>query len=761
MPAPSQHPRPVSPPDLLAPASGELESYRRVSGEVLRLLNEMNEIPATLGQVIAVLKAALGFDAVGIRLQQGADFPYFVHDGFSDDFLATENSLVSRLAEGGVCRNSDGTVVLECTCGLVLSGKTDPGHPLFTKGGSCWTNDSFPLLRLPPEEDPRYHPRNRCIHKGYASVALIPIRNRHAIIGLVQLNDRRRDVFSLPKVEIMEGIAAHIGTAMMRKQAEEAMQRAYDELELRVAERTAELRRANDELRAASSYARNLIEATPDPMVTINPAGRITDVNRAMERVTGRSREQLIGTDVAECCTEPERARAGYRRAFDEGRVRDYPLTLRSAEGGLTEALANAAVYLNEQGGVRGVVMAARDVTEQKRVEAEKVRLELQNRQLLKSESLGRMAGAIAHHFNNQLQAVMLGLDLAAQETGHGGTPVPGIAAALQSARKAAEVSSSMLTYLGHSHGRLEVLDLAAACRRALALVELTLPAGIALETDLAVPGPSVNANASHVQQALGNLVTNACEAIGAGGGRVRVSVRAAAAADLGALRRFPIDFVPAAQGYVYLEVKDSGCGIADDDLEKVFDPYFSTKFTGRGMGLSLVLGIAREHAGAVTVESVRGRGSAFRIWFPASSEVPAAPVIPAPPAVSAGGDTVLIVEDDAIIRKSVALVLGQAGFTALVAADGREAVDLFQRQGGEIGCVLCDLTMPVMDGWATLAALREIRPDLPVILASGYSEAQVMAGGSTERPQLFLQKPYDSGVLVDAVRRYVSVRPD
>lgn len=739
------------------PVTGDLESYRRVSGEVLRLLNEMNEIPATLRQVLAVLKAALGFDAVGIRLQQGADFPYFVHDGFSDDFLATENSLVSRLAEGGVCRNSDGTVVLECTCGLVLSGKTDPGHPLFTEYGSCWTNDSFPLLRLPPEEDPRYHPRNRCIHKGYASVALVPIRNRQAIVGLIQLNDRRRDVFSLEKVHLMEGIAAHIGTAMMRKQAEEAMQRAYDELELRVTERTVELQRANGELRAASRYARNLIEATLDPMVTIDPTGRITDVNQAMERVTGLSRERLIGADVAECCTEPARARAGYGRAFAEGRVRDYPLTLRSADGTLTEVLTNATVYRNERGDVLGVLAVARDITERRRVEAEKERLELQNRQLQKSESLGRMAGAIAHHFNNQLQAVMLGLELARQQTS--GDDVPGLAAAAEAARKAAEVSASMLTYLGHSHGRHEPLDLAAACRQAVALLELTLPAGVTLETDMTVPGPVVQANASHVQQVLANLVTNACEALGAGGGRVRIAVRAAQAADFGSARRFPIDFVPAAPDYVYLEVEDTGSGIPEDVVDKVFDPYFSTKFTGRGMGLPLVLGIAREHAGAVTVESAPGRGSTFRIWFPAAPEMRAPPLIVDPPVARGTGTVVLVVEDDEVIRKSAALVLRQVGFVVQVAADGREAVELFERRGGEIGCVLCDLTMPVMDGWETLAALRRLRPGLPVILASGYSEAQVMAGGSTERPQLFLQKPYDFQVLTEALRRFLPVR--
>ncbi len=148
-------------------------------------------------------------------------FHNFAQDGFSKDFLLTENTLIERGGDGSVCRDKDGNVCLECTCGLVISGKTDPANPLFTQGGSCWTNDSFPLLDLPTDQDPRRHPRNNCIHKGYASVALIPVRTKDRIVGLIQLNDKRKGRFTLETIEIMEGIAAHIGSALMRKRAED------------------------------------------------------------------------------------------------------------------------------------------------------------------------------------------------------------------------------------------------------------------------------------------------------------------------------------------------------------------------------------------------------------------------------------------------------------------------------------------------------------------------------------------------------------
>ena len=200
-----------------------VEAYKEIGREILHILNEPGDMQDAIQRVLAVLKTQTGFDAVGIRLQEGDDFPYFVQDGFSEDFLLTENTLVERAADGGVCRDKDGFIKLECTCGLVISGRTDLASPLFTRGGSCWTNDSFPLLDIPQSEDPRLHPRNNCIHQGYASVALVPVRAKDRIVGLIQLNDRRKGCFSLQIVELLEGMALHIGSALMRKRAEEAL----------------------------------------------------------------------------------------------------------------------------------------------------------------------------------------------------------------------------------------------------------------------------------------------------------------------------------------------------------------------------------------------------------------------------------------------------------------------------------------------------------------------------------------------------------
>ncbi len=206
------------------------ERFQNLSAEILGTLNEPLGVTDVVDQILAAIKRETGVDAVGIRLRSGDDFPYFVQSGFSQGFLLTENTLIARDKNGGPCRDKNGNISLECTCGLVISGQTDPANPLFTTGGSYWTNNSLPLLDLPAHQDKRLHPRNICVHQGYSSVALIPIRAHGDIVGLMQLNDRKKNCFTLEMIQFFEGISASIGVALMRKQQEEALRRSEAQL---------------------------------------------------------------------------------------------------------------------------------------------------------------------------------------------------------------------------------------------------------------------------------------------------------------------------------------------------------------------------------------------------------------------------------------------------------------------------------------------------------------------------------------------------
>jgi len=264
------------------------------------------------------------------------------------------------------------------------------------------------------------------------------------------------------------------------------------------------------------------------------------------------------------------------------------------------------------------------EIEERKRMEAEKEKLEAQNRQLQKAESLGRMAGAIAHHFNNQLGTVIANLDLAMLELAKGMPPHSRITSAMRASDKATEMSRLMQTYLGQLYEKHELLDLSQACRQYLPTLQAGIPGSVTLKTDLPSPGPMIRANAKQIVQVLANLTINACEAVGDGQGTIHLSIKTGLATDISGVRRFPLDWQPQSRAYACMEVADTGSGIESSDIEKLFDPFFSTKFTGRGMGLAVVLGIARIHNGAVVVESEAQRGSTFRVYFPVHEDLPA-----------------------------------------------------------------------------------------------------------------------------------------
>ncbi len=378
------------------------------------------------------------------------------------------------------------------------------------------------------------------------------------------------------------------------------------------------------------------------------------------------------------------------------------------------------------------------------KTQEERIALEKQLQHARKAESLGRMAGAIAHHFNNQLNVVMGNLELALEDCPKDAAYRDNLAEAMQAAHRSAEISGLMLTYLGQGAGKTRKLDLSRLCLKHLSILRTTLPRGSTLETDFMSVGPAVLANDDQMQKVLFHLVTNAAEAIGENTGRIRLSTRTIPLSDIPKIVTAPVDWQPNANMYACLEVSDTGSGIAEQDMEKLFDPFFTTKFTGRGLGLPVILGLVKSWEGAFCVESKKDHGSSFRILLPVQKKV----VSSRPDAAihdhfAAKRGTVLLVDDQDAVRKIGEVMLQRLGFTPMSAANGPEAVAVFREHQDRICCVITDLTMPDMDGWETLASLRKIQPDLPVILASGHDRTHAMNREHPEKFQGFLHKPY------------------
>ena len=271
----------------------QAERRQYLAAEILGILNDPSTLAVSIELILAAIKRETAFSAVGIRLRSGDDFPYFAQNGFSQDFLHAENTLLARDASGGLCRDENGKISLECTCGLVVSGQTDPKNPLFTKGGSSWTNNSMSLLDLPAEQDPRFHPRNTCFRQGYLSVALIPIRANREIVGLLQLNDRRRDCLTLDKVHFFEGISASIGVALMRKQAVGALrerEREYRELSIKLQDAYSWMRQEKDKIETRK-YIEGIIFLTAED-------GRICGFTEEAAGMTNKIHSDLQGCNI-------------------------------------------------------------------------------------------------------------------------------------------------------------------------------------------------------------------------------------------------------------------------------------------------------------------------------------------------------------------------------------------------------------------------------------------------------------------------------
>jgi PAS domain S-box-containing protein len=388
------------------------------------------------------------------------------------------------------------------------------------------------------------------------------------------------------------------------------------------------------------------------------------------------------------------------------------------------------------------------------RVEEERRALAARAFRSQKMESLGVLAGGIAHEFNNLLQGILGASGLASQLLPAGSPVHQQIAAIETAADSAARLTRQMLAYAGKGRFIVGDVDLSAEIEQTVRILAGSLPSLAELCLDLQSDLPAITADASEIRQMVSNLVTNAAEALGEGGGSVlvRTTVEPCDRAVLaGAV--LGEDLSPGS--YVVLEVSDTGSGMDADTAARIFDPFFSTKFTGRGLGLAAVAGIVRTNGGAILIDSELGRGTTVRVLLPICGAPPEPPSrAPVSHPAAAKPLSVMVVDDDEVIRSLTREMLEQSGFCVTCAEDGLAAVERLRAGPFMIDAVLLDMTMPKLSGEETYRQLLQLRGDLPVIVASGYSEQDAMERFQGPRPSGFLQKPYRIAELMQAIAR-------
>jgi PAS domain S-box-containing protein len=585
-------------------------------------------------------------------------------------------------------------------------------------------------------EDVRADPAFVGAIEGIISEVCVPLFDQGHVIGVLNVESTRGVRLSKADLRLITALGEHISIVFGRA-------------------------RLYTEVRESEERYRRLVEFSPESIV-VHSSGRIVFINPAGVRLLGAAAsEELIGRAVLDF-VHPD-----YRAIVVE-RVQQTQL------GQQADALEEVFVRLDGQLldvevvgipttylGKPATQVVIRDITERKRVEAERLAFERRLLETQKLESLGVLTGGIAHDFNNLLMGVLGNASLALLDLPPNSPSEYSIRQIEDAARRAAELTRQMLAYAGKERFVVQAINLNAIVEEMSRLAQVSFGKGVSLQHRPDDDLPLIEADAAQMRQVVMNLVVNASESIGDAAGAITLTtgVRRLTSAYLATTYLAPD--LPSGS-YVFLEVADTGSGMDAATLARIFEPFFTTRFTGRGLGLSAVLGIVRGHRGALKVRSTPGRGTTFTIFLPTTDDRP-----PATDHRSSDADeglsvvgrqssvvaSVLVIEDDASVRALAARILRRYGYDVLTADDGCAGVAAFRARPDAIDCILLDLSMPQMDGSQTLHEIRRIRPDARVVLMSGHDEQEVASQFAGQTLEGVLQKPFSPATLHERIQ--------
>ena len=518
--------------------------------------------------------------------------------------------------------------------------------------------------------------------------------------------------------------------------------------------------KAFDALSESEQRFRLLFENQGEGVTMVDIEENITIANPAADeifgvepgRLEGRSIRNFVSPEHWELLKEQTKRRI-------EGRRDSYELNILRDNGEVRNIIVTSNPWWDRTGTVVGALSIFRDITETRNAENERIKLESRIQQAQKMESLSLLAGGVAHDYNNLLQGILGNAGLALMDLPDDSSVIESIEAIKRSAQHAAELTKQMLAFSGRGSFAVRSFNLSSLVEQMNQLISANISKKITVKFNLSEEKTIAKADVTQVRQVLMNLVTNAAEAIGDKEGRIIIST---------ALRDYThesmekvfskVELIPGR--YICLQVEDNGCGIKNSQISQVLDPFFSTKFTGRGLGLAAVYGIVSEHGGGILIESEEGKWTIFSIIFPEyhieEKEVKHRPDDKNDFRFSG---TVLLADDENAVLDVSAKILSKLGFSVLKAANGGEALELFMENKDKIDVVILDLTMPVMSGIEVMEEIYRISEEIPVLLSSGYNEDDTVKKQYRIKPSAFLQKPYEFKRIKQALKDVLTKR--
>lgn len=520
-------------------------------------------------------------------------------------------------------------------------------------------------------------------------------------------------------------------------------------------------RKAEEELKASRENFESLFNTISEYLFIIDLKGNIIECNSIVEKKMGRSRKEILDTPLK--TLHPESLQEEMDKVLHEilENGKDwYSLPIKTASEELIPV--ETKITKGEWYGKPVLFAISRDISARLKIEQEKMEMERKLLHSQKLESLGVLAGGIAHDFNNLLTAIIGNLELIQMQGLNAPLAKDMMDQAIQAGRRASDLTRQMLAYSGKGRFIIRPVDINYLIRGISELLKSSINKNAVLHLNLPINIPPVMADSSQIEQIIMNLIINASEAIGDKTGIINLTtgVEEFSAETLNK-SRIQEKLTPGK--YLCLKVTDSGCGMTPETLDKLFDPFYSTKFTGRGLGMAAVMGIMKSHKGAIFVESEYGKGTEIKILFPifAAEKISvkaseSAQSMEARQPASNSRGTLLIADDELPVRNLCKNMLEYMGYNLCLACDGVEAVELFKMHQKTLKCVLLDLNMPNLDGMSAFSEMRKIQPDVKIILMSGYHEEEVIQKFSDKRFSGFLRKPFDMNQLKTELERVI-----
>lgn len=505
---------------------------------------------------------------------------------------------------------------------------------------------------------------------------------------------------------------------------------------------------------------KSFFENSPLGYQSLDENGNFIEINPTWLNILGYSRDEVIGKNFSEFLTHDwkNHFRENFPRFKAIGEIIGVEFEMLKKNGSTILVSFNGKIEKDPNGGFVRTHCVFQDITSRRNAELAEKRNERKSLLIKKNKSITQMAGAISHNFNNLLYVVMGNLEMVLEDLPSNSPFIEKITEAQNATRRAAKITNFLLTFLGQSSITKKPVELSALCVAQISTIKQNVKQGITIETEFPKTETVINADATAICQVLETIIENACESTVNSTNTIKITYDTAKVDALSKGRFFPIDFIPAAESYVRVSISDTGCGMDENTIDQIFDPFFTDKFTGRGLGLPAALGIIKAHSGCISVRSAPNNGSTFEFFLPITDKhVPI--VIPSNTDDNKNFSSLsaLVVDDNDSIRIVARKMLLRLGVTVIEASNGNEAVNTFRKNEKMINLVLCDLSMPGMDGWQTLKALKDIQPNIPVILFSGYSEKQIFHENHSEKPEVFLRKPFNLEELKNALSKALS----